>query len=200
MNQLPTADLEAFVAQRRADAREATARRVERERDLAVKAARWLGDDLLDGPIEMREQMTIVVKLQRAHAFLEHLRDNLGFEFMADLTAIDFLKHDGDHPERFAVVWSLLNLQQEARLRVRAYVDEDDPTCPTASDLWPAANWAEREVYDMYGLEFSGHPKLIRLLCPHEFSGHPLRKDYPLRGRGERDNFPVIRRDNEDRA
>lgn len=199
-NPLPGADVEAIVAMRRADCREAVARRVERERALAIEGARWLGDDLVDGPIELREQFTVVVSLRRAHAFLEHLRDQLGFEMLIDATAIDTLKLEGDHPERFAVVWSLLNLQQEARLRVRAYVDEDNPTCPTASDLWPAANWAEREVYDMYGIEFSGHPNLIRLLCPQEFSGFPLRKDYPLRGRGERDNFPVILRDNEDQA
>ena len=197
---LPSANVEAVVAMRRANCAEATQRRTERERALAVDAARWLGDDLVDGPIELREQFTIVVSLRRAHALLEHLRDQLGFEMLTDVTAIDTMKLEGDHPERFAVMWNLTNLEQEARLRVHAYVDEADPTCPTASDLWPAANWAEREVYDMYGIEFSGHPNLIRLLCPQEFSGFPLRKDYPLRGRGERDNFPVIRRDNEELA
>lgn len=192
---LPSADVEAILTVRRANCEEAVARRVDRERALAIDAARWLGDELVDGPIEMREQFTIVVSLRRSHAFLQHLRDELGFEMLTDITAIDTLKLEGNHPERFAVMWTVSNLEQEAQLRVRAYVDEDDPICPTASDLWPAANWPEREVYDMYGLEFSGHPNLIRLLCPQEFSGFPLRKDYPLRGRGERDNFPVIRRD-----
>ena len=79
-------------------------------------------------------------------------------------------------------------------MSVKTWVDEEQPVVPTCSDLWPAAGWAEREVYDMFGIEFEGHPNLIRLLMPFDYSGHPLRKDYPLRGRGERDNFPVIRR------
>jgi NADH-quinone oxidoreductase subunit C len=194
---LPTANLAEHLEQRRAHTSDAVARRVEREKAVAVDAARWLGDDLTDGPIAFRDQFTVVCRLTRVHAFLLHLRDGLGFNFMVDLTAIDTLTLSGDHPERFAVVWTLANLEQETQLRVRAYVDEDDPVCPTASDLWPAANWPEREVWDMYGIEFGGHPNLIRLLCPEEFSGFPLRKDYPLRGRGERDNFPVIRRHNE---
>lgn len=200
MTRLPQADLEAAAAERRAQAAAARARRVERERELAREAARWLGDDLVDGPFEFREQFEVVVSPGRAHAFLEYLRDGLGFTMFVDCTAVDYLKYEhGEHPERFAVVWTLANLDQEAYLRVKAYVDEDDPVIRSATDLWPGANWAEREVYDMYGIEFSGHPNLIRLLCPQEFSGHPLRKDYPLRGRGERDNFPVIRRGVEER-
>jgi NADH-quinone oxidoreductase subunit C len=197
-SKLPTANVEAWVQLRREQAAQARARRVDRERDLARAAAEWLGDDLLDGPIEFREQFTVVAKRERVRAFLQHLRDGLGFDYIVDVTAIDYLKHEEQHhPERFAVLWTLGNLEREAYLRVRTYVDEDDPVCPTSSDLWPGANWPEREVWDMYGIEFSGHPNLVRLLCPEEFSGHPLRKDYPLRGRGERDNFPVIRRDEE---
>ena len=79
---------------------------------------------------------------------------------------------------RFVVVYQMTNLDQEARLRVKAYVNEDEPVVPTASKVWLAANWAEREVYDMYGIEFEGHPNLIRILMPQEFSGFPLRKDY----------------------
>lgn len=199
-SRLPTANLEQIIARRREDTRLATERRVEREKELAVQAAQWLGDDLADGPLAFRDQFTVVCKLERAHAFLVHLRNQLGFEMMNDLTAIDTLKHPHDHPERFAVLWTLTNLTQEAQLRVKAYVNEDDPVVPTVSDVWPAANWAEREVYDMYGIEFSGHPNLVRLLLPEEYSGFPLRKDYPLRGRGERDNFPVIRRAGEEDA
>ncbi|MGE0706478.1 MAG: NADH-quinone oxidoreductase subunit C [Planctomycetota bacterium] len=194
-NRLPTADHETFARQRREAARKAAERRLARERDLAKRAAEWLGEDLVSGPTEFRGQVTFEVKLGRAHALLLHLRDQLGFDVLTDLTAVDYLKLEGeDRPERFAVVWHVCNTAQEARLRVRAYVDEDDPVAPTATDVWKAANWAEREVYDMYGIEFSGHPNLIRLLLPQEYSGFPLRKDYPLRGRGERDNFPVIRR------
>lgn len=199
MTKLPTADLEAQARQRREAAKQAAERRLEREREVARAAAEWLGEDLRES-IEFRGQITLVVNTPRVHAFLEYLRDEHAFDMLADLTAVDYLKLEGDHPERFAVVYNLRNVEREARLRVRAYVDEEDPTIPTASDLWPAADWAEREVYDMYGIEFEGHSNLIRILLPQEYSGFPLRKDYPLRGRGERDNFPVIRRGREDEA
>ena len=198
MTRLPTADIEAQGRQRREAAKQAATRRLERERDLARRGAEWLGASHVE-TIEFRGQLTLVVKLPRLHAFLQYLRDELSFDMMVDLTAADYLKLEG-HPERYAVIYNLANTERESRLRVRAYVDEADPRVPTASDVWPAANWAEREVYDMYGLEFDGHPNLIRILLPHEYSGHPLRKDYPLRGRGERDNFPVIRRGREDEA
>lgn len=192
---LPTANVEEFVALRRQDAREALERRTRREKDIAIQAAEWIGPDA--APLEWANQFCVICPRERAHAFLVYLRDQLGFDYMNDLTALDYLKHPQEHPERFAVVYQLTNLEREATLRIRVYLDEDAPIVPTASDVWPAANWAEREVYDMFGIEFSGHPNLIRLLMPTEYSGHPLRKDYPLRGRGERDNFPVIRRNNE---
>lgn len=190
---LPTVDAAAVMQQRREAAKQATARRLERERKLAERMAEWLGSDLVVHE-RFRDQHSLTVKLPRVHAALQHARDQLGFAQLTDVTAVDTLKLEGAHPERFWVVWTLTNLEQEARLRLKAYVDEDHPVVPTASDLWPSANWAEREVWDMFGIEFSGHPNLIRLLMPAEYSGHPLRKDYPLRGRGERDNFPVIPR------
>ncbi|HBP21267.1 MAG TPA: NADH-quinone oxidoreductase subunit C [Planctomycetes bacterium] len=146
------------------------------------------------GRHEFRNQVTLIVELGRVHALLEHLRDALGFDVLVDVTAVDYLKLDGDHPERFGITYHVSRTADESRLRIRTYVDEDEPVVPTACDVWKAANWAEREVYDMYGIEFRGHPNLIRILLPQEYSGFPLRKDYPLRGRGERDNFPVIRR------
>jgi NADH-quinone oxidoreductase subunit C len=185
---LPTA-----AERRRQQAAEAALRRLERERRLAARLAEWLGDDLL-AQSDFRDQFTLTVKLSRALPALAFCRDQLGFDCMTDLTAYDTLQLEGDHPERFVVVWQLTNLDQEARLRVKAYVNEDEPVVPTARDVWAGADWAEREVYDMYGIEFEGHPNLIRILMPNEFAGFPLRKDYPLRGRGERDNFPVIRR------
>lgn len=197
---LPTVDHEQLAAQRREQSAQAVERRRMRERELAKEAARWLGDDRVDGPTEFRGQMSLVCSLERAHDFLRHCRDALGFDFLTDVTAVDTLQMEEEQPERFQVVWNLANLKQNALLLVKAYVPEDDPVAPTASDIWPAANWAEREVYDMFGIEFSNHPNLIRLLMPAEYSGHPLRKDYPLRGRGERDNFPVIRRTNEEDA
>jgi NADH-quinone oxidoreductase subunit C len=79
-------------------------------------------------------------------------------------------------------------------LRVKTWVPEDDPVVNTASDVWKSAPWAEREVWDLFGIKFRGHADLRRLVMPYDYSGHPLRKDYPLRGRGERFNFPKITR------
>lgn len=198
-NRLPVVDPEARRNERREQARAARERRVARERALADQVASWFADGELRRS-DFRDQFTLTLPLAKAKETLRRCRDELGFAMLTDVTAIDTLRLPGDHPERFIVSWSLANLDQEARLFLQAYVNEDEPVAPTASDLWPAANWAEREVYDMFGVEFEGHPNLIRLLMPFDYAGHPLRKDYPLRGRGERDNFPVIRRGNEEKV
>jgi NADH-quinone oxidoreductase subunit C len=134
-----------------------------------------------------------IVELAKAKETLKALRDEQGFDMLVDVTAVDYLKLDG-HPERFAVVWNLLSTKANKRQIVKAYLDEEDPRAPTVSDLWPAADWGEREVFDMFGIRFDGHPGLRRILMPEDYGSHPLLKEYPLRGRGERDNFPVLRR------
>jgi NADH-quinone oxidoreductase subunit C len=100
---------------------------------------------------------------------------------LADLTAVDYLRYPGreDGP-RFEVVYHLYSLRHNHRLRVKVRLDEDDAVVPTATSLWPIANWLEREVWDMFGIRFDGHPDLRRLLMYEEFVGHPLRKDYPI--------------------
>jgi NADH-quinone oxidoreductase subunit C len=96
--------------------------------------------------------------------------------------------------DRFGVVYALLNVASGERVYVQTYVNEPDLRLPSVVPLWKGADWMEREVYDMFGIEFTGHPDLRRILMPDEFAAFPLRKDYPLRGRGERHNFPVITR------
>ncbi len=86
----------------------------------------------------------------------------------------------------------LRNLDTTERLVVKVGVDDPDPLLPSAVPLWPGADWMEREVFDMFGIRFQGHPDLRRILMPDEFTAYPLRKDYPLRGRGERHNFPRL--------
>ena len=108
----------------------------------------------------------------------------LRFDVLMDLTAVDYLKYPGreDGP-RFEVVYHLFSVGHNHRLRLKVRVDEDDAQVPTAVDLWPIANWLEREVWDMFGVRFAGHPDPRRLLMYEEFVGHALRKDYPINRR-----------------
>ena len=117
---------------------------------------------------------------------------NNEFNFLADMTAIDNLTLGGF--ERFSVVYHLLSHETAERVTVKAYVPEDEPKLPSAESLWKTADWQEREIYDLFGISFKGHPNLIRIMNPDDYTGHPLRKDYPRLGRKERDDFPVVKR------
>jgi NADH-quinone oxidoreductase subunit C len=96
--------------------------------------------------------------------------------------------------DRFEVVYCLLNIESNERLIVSVFLNEPDLELPSVYGIWRAADWLEREVFDMFGIRFPGHPNMKRLLLPEEFVSFPLRKDYPMKGRGERHNFPVITR------
>ena len=116
-----------------------------------------------------------------------------GFDMLFELTAVDYL-HYPDATDRYGVVYGLLNTETGERLIVKTHVNDPDPRLSSVVPLWAGANWLEREVFDMFGVRFDGHPDLRRVLMPEEFAEHPLRKDYPLRGRGERHNFTVLTR------
>ncbi|MEQ1500841.1 MAG: NADH-quinone oxidoreductase subunit C [Myxococcota bacterium] len=133
-------------------------------------------------------QRWIDIRRDQVVDVLKALRDELGFEMLMDLTAVDWLNQG--KPERFAVIYQLYSLTHNEYYRLRAWVPEDDPEIDTISALWKAAPFAEREVFDMYGLRFRGHHDLKRILLPDHYPGHPLRKDYPLTGNGERYDFP----------
>ncbi|HKY61773.1 MAG TPA: NADH-quinone oxidoreductase subunit C [Gemmatimonadota bacterium] len=123
--------------------------------------------------------LTVWVSRDRLHellAFCKH-DDGLKFDFCMDLTAVDYKPLGGD--PRFAVVYHLYSLTTGKRVRIKVGVPEDDPVVATATDVWKAADWFEREVYDMFGIRFEGHPNMKRILCHHDFQGHALRKDYP---------------------
>jgi NADH-quinone oxidoreductase subunit C len=124
---------------------------------------------------------------------LSFLKSDCGFDLLVDITAIDLLEYP-DARNRFRVIYALANTATAERLYIRTHLDEPDLTLASAVPLWLGANWMEREVFDMFGIKFAGHPNLKRILMPEEFTAFPLRKDYPLRGRGERHNFPVITR------
>lgn len=141
---------------------------------------------------EFRSDLRVVVPAAKVRAVLESLKA-AGMDMLVDITAVDLLEYAGA-TDRFRVVYLLLNTESGQRLEVNCHVNDPDPTLPSVFDLWNAADWIERETYDMYGITFTGHPNFKRLLLPTEFTSFPLRKDYPMKGRGERHNFPVITR------
>lgn len=122
-------------------------------------------------------ELTLVAPRDHIVEVLTTLRDRFGFQQLLDLCGVDY----PDRRERFEVVYHLLSLTRNARLRVKVSTDEVQPV-PSVISAYPAANWFEREAYDMYGMLFSGHPDLRRLLTDYGFEGHPLRKDFPMTG------------------
>ena len=142
---------------------------------------------------EFRDNRRLITTPERVFGLLECLKTECGFDMIVDLTAVDYLRYP-NAKDRFAVVYCLLNTTTGLRLVVKTHVNDPDPTVPSVYGLWKGADWMEREVYDLFGITFVGHPDLRRILMPEEFTAFPLRKDYPLRGRGERHNFPVLTR------
>ncbi|TMJ07249.1 MAG: NADH-quinone oxidoreductase subunit C [Bacillati bacterium ANGP1] len=126
------------------------------------------------GQIRFRDEVTLVVARERILQALEAARD-MGFRLLTDLTAVD------RHPAqpRFDVVYLLTSVEPPAWVRLMVHLAADQ-TAPSATSLWPGANWLEREVFDLFGIRFDGHPDLRRILMPDDWEGHPLRKDYPL--------------------
>jgi NADH-quinone oxidoreductase subunit C len=158
------------------------------ERHPALRALRERFPDTVLDVVRFRDETTIHVRreeLREVCAFLrEH--DRLRFDFLTDVTAVDMLRLR-ERP-RFDVVVLLYSLSNRVRLRLKAGCDDGEPV-PSLVPLWNGANWLEREVFDMFGIVFEGHPNLKRMLLPDDWDeGHPLRKDYPLRGWRE---FPV---------
>jgi NADH-quinone oxidoreductase subunit C len=142
---------------------------------------------------EFRDNHRLHVAPNRLFELLRLLKEEHGFDMLADVTAVDYAKYP-NAVDRFGVVYLLLNTGSGERVIVKTALNEPDLTLRSAFPLWKGADWMEREVFDMYGIVFDGHPDLRRILMPDAFTGYPLRKDYPLRGRGERHNFPIITR------
>ncbi|MFM7185156.1 MAG: NADH-quinone oxidoreductase subunit C [Planctomycetota bacterium] len=140
-----------------------------------------------------RGQTRVVLPEPVAFEGLAWLKDQ-GFDLLVDVSCVDYLDYPGA-THRYGLVYLLASTATNQRLTVRLFVDDPDPTVTSVVPLWAGANWLEREVWDLFGIRFVGHPDLRRLVMPEEFTAHPLRKDYPLQGRGERHNFPVITRD-----
>ncbi|MEE9168656.1 MAG: NADH-quinone oxidoreductase subunit C [bacterium] len=140
------------------------------------------------------DQAAVSVKREDVAEVLQFLRDDpeTDFDFLIDVCGVDYLEMGGI--ERYAIVYQLYSLKHSHRLRIKAYVPENDLKIDTVSHLWPAAEWAEREVYDMYGIEFNNHPDMRRILNPDDFEGFALRKDFPVDGIGYREDYEKIER------
>ena len=142
---------------------------------------------------EFRGQDRVWLSASTLGLSMQCLRDRLGFDLLVDVTCVDYLNYR-NASDRFGLVYLLANTQSSQRLTVRVGLNEPELAVPSVVSLWAGADWMEREVWDMFGIRFEGHPDLRRILLPEEFSAHPLRKDYPLQGCGERHNFPVLTR------
>jgi NADH-quinone oxidoreductase subunit C len=158
------------------------------ERHPVVRALRERFPDTILDIVRFRDETTIHVRREDLREVCAYLRDHprLQFNFLTDVTAVDMLRLRED--PRFDVVVLLYSLPNRVRVRLKAGCNDGEPV-PSLVPLWNGANWPEREAYDMFGIVFEGHPNLRRMLLPDDWDeGHPLRKDYPLRGWRE---FPV---------
>lgn len=148
---------------------------------VALLRARF-ANDVLDVS-EYRGDTTVLVRPESIEQVCLALRDapELRYSFLSDITAVDWLERE----PRYDVVYHMHSLETRARLTLKVQVggeETPDPDVPTVTSVWPAANFFEREVYDLFGIRFTGHPNLTRILMPSDWVGHPLRKDYPLTG------------------
>ena len=154
---------------------------------LRTSLTELLGDRLA-GVEESLGELTVVVRAAEMLDTLKLLRDAAGFEQMIDLCGVDYSIYGGGAWEgrRFAIVYHLLSVAHNVRLRVRIFAEDDDfPALESATDIWSCANWYEREAFDLYGIVFIGHPDLRRILTDYGFAGNPFRKDFPLSGHVE---------------
>lgn len=136
--------------------------------------------DAIESVDEFRGELTVVIRKEAIVQVARVLRDDpeLRFDSLRDVCGAENHKSG----PRFLVIYNLFSILNKFRLRLKVRVDGDDPRVDSVSDVWPAANFAERETYDMFGIVFDGHPDLRRIYMPEEFEYHPLRKDFPLMG------------------
>jgi len=151
---------------------------------------------LIAGRARGRAQMCLRVGPDRLLEVMRFLHDDgqTQFDLLSDLTCVDYLNFPGAR-DRFGVIYNLYSTAHLHRLWAKCLVNDPDPRVPSVTAIWTGADWLEREVYDLFGVRFDGHPDLRRLLTWEGFGAHPLRKDYPLRGRGEREDYRVIGRE-----
>lgn len=130
---------------------------------------------------EFRGQVSVTLKKDRILDILRYLHDDpaIFLDYLVDVCGVDYL---GKKEKRFEVVYHLYSIKHRHQIRVKAEVPADDTSIDSVVPIWAGANWHEREAYDLFGITFKGHPDLRRVLMPEDWEGHPLRKDYPLKG------------------
>ncbi|HWP93967.1 MAG TPA: NADH-quinone oxidoreductase subunit C [Thermodesulfobacteriota bacterium] len=142
-----------------------------------------LPDSVLDVKT-FRGETTLIIDKKRVREVCSHLKNDFGFKFIADITAVDYL---GVKIPRFEVVYHVHrfgpSFDDNVRIRLKTELPEEEPRIDSVVPVWSGANWLEREVYDMFGIVFLGHPDLRRILMPEDYEPHPLRKDFDVRDR-----------------
>lgn len=156
---------------------------------LADSVTELLGDAVLSSRVSLG-QLTLEIDRGRLRETCRLLRDEAGFEQLTDLCGMDYDGYgaEGGEPwagERYAVVYHLISYARNLRLRLRVQLPASDPNIDSVIEIWPGANWFEREAFDLFGIIFHGHPDLRRILTDYGFIGHPFRKDFPLSGQVE---------------
>ena len=158
-----------------------------------LACARKLFGETITGERNSAGQLTLEVQRGKILEVCRAMRDDPAFAFeqLIDLCGVDYLEYGRESPTgprkgpRFAVVYHLLSLQRNQRLRLRAYLDDEIPLIASVTSIWNSASWYEREAFDLFGIVFEGHPDLRRILTDYGFIGHPFRKDFPLIGEVE---------------
>jgi NADH-quinone oxidoreductase subunit C len=159
---------------------------------LAAHARETFADAIAGESLALGE-LTLEIRREQLRKVAKRLRDDnlFRFEQLIDVCGVDYLSYRAESPEgarpgpRFAVVYHLLSVSRNLRLRLRVFLDDALPVVDSLVDLWPSANWFEREAFDLFGIVFEGHPDLRRILTDYGFIGHPFRKDFPLSGHVE---------------
>jgi len=154
--------------------KEAPPKPVPFENELVKRFRVRFGDSIREAWLD-RKQAILVVDCERLAEIARYARDDEKFDFLSDLTAVDWPKRE----KRFDIILNLYSFPKNERLRLKAHAAENEPV-PSVAGVWSAANWLEREAFDMFGMKFAGHPDLRRILLPEEWQGHPLRKDYDI--------------------
>jgi NADH-quinone oxidoreductase subunit C len=150
------------------------------ESNPVLKNLREFAPEAVEDAREFRGELTIYIRPDRLVRVCDFLRDEplLCFNYLADITAVDLYPNE----PRFEVVYHLLSLENAARLRLKVRASGENPRVDSLVPVYPSANAFEREVFDLFGIQFTGHPYLRRILMPEDWEGHPLRKDYPTEG------------------